>query len=178
MNTKKKPAVEQEVDDDVQNDAIIGKALKMSLGLAAVVGCVVLGIAAIAWFNRKPPEEIKTELVLPVRRKPPEIAKPAIPLANITEAAGIDWKHFNAMEGEKLLPEPWVAAFRFSILITMVIRTFCLWVANPGVGRARFRVTRGLCACMPMMDTQVHRRDRNGRAEDAHASHGRCGWRL
>ena len=94
-----------EADDDVQNDAIIGKALKMSLGLAAAVGCVVLGIASVAWLNRKAPEEKKTELVLPVKRKAPEVAKPPIPLENITEAAGIDWKHFNAMEGEKLLPE-------------------------------------------------------------------------
>lgn len=101
-----KPVVEsQAADDDVQNDAIIGKALKVSLGLAAAIGCIVLGIASVAYFNRKPPEEKKTELVLPVKRKAPEIAKPAIPFEDITQQSGIDWKHFNAMEGEKLLPE-------------------------------------------------------------------------
>ncbi len=104
MNTRKQ-VPSDDLDDDVQNDAVIGKALKISLGLAGAVGCVVLGIAAVAWLNRKPPEEKKTELVLPVKRKAPEVAKPAIPFANITAASGIDWKHFNAMEGEKLLPE-------------------------------------------------------------------------
>lgn len=77
----------------------------ISLGLAGLVGCVVLGAFSIAWLNRKPPEEKKTELVLPVKRKAPEIAKPAIPFENITASSGIDWQHFNAMEGEKLLPE-------------------------------------------------------------------------
>lgn len=105
MNKKKPQPVQSEADEDVQNDAIIGKALKISLGLAACVGCIALGIAGVAYLNRKPPEDKKTELVLPVKRKTPEIAKPSIPFENITESAGIDWKHFNAMEGEKLLPE-------------------------------------------------------------------------
>lgn len=64
-----------------------------------------LGHHGVAFLNRKPPEEKKTELASPVKRKAPEIAKPVIPFENITESAGIDWKHFNAMEGEKLLPE-------------------------------------------------------------------------
>lgn len=105
MNKKKPQPVQPDTDDDVQNDAIIGKALKVSLGLAACVGCIGLGIAGVAYINRQPPEETKTELVLPVKRKATEIAKPSIPFENITESAGIDWKHFNAMEGEKLLPE-------------------------------------------------------------------------
>ncbi len=50
-------------------------------------------------------EEKETELVLPIKRQAPKVAKPNLPLEDITTSSGIDWKHFNAMEGEKLLPE-------------------------------------------------------------------------
>lgn len=98
---------EQEYDesDQVQDDAIIGRALRISLGIAAAVGCVVLAIFLIASFNRKPPVEKTTALVLPAKRNTVSVIKPRIPLVDITASSGIDWKHFNAMEGEKLLPE-------------------------------------------------------------------------
>lgn len=104
----KAPAAEQDWESDedqVQDDAIIGRALRMSLGIAAAVGLVVLSIYAIAWFSREPAVEKSTALVLPERRSPVMVEKPRIPLTDITAASGIDWKHFNAMEGEKLLPE-------------------------------------------------------------------------
>src|SRR5687768_3507484 len=102
------PAKVQEIDNDedqVQDDAIIGRALRMSLGLAAAVGLIAFTIYAVAWFSREPIVEKSTALVLPERRNTVALPKPKMPLTDITAESGIDWKHFNAMEGEKLLPE-------------------------------------------------------------------------
>ncbi|MCC6507574.1 MAG: CRTAC1 family protein [Pirellulaceae bacterium] len=106
----RQPAGRQEVSedqagDDVQNDAIIGRALRISLGLVAVFGCLILAILAIAQLAKQPVAEKKTELVLPKERQAPTVTKPTISLVDITSESGIDWRHFNAMEGEKLLPE-------------------------------------------------------------------------
>jgi len=94
-----------ESDDLIQDDAIIGRALRLSLGLAAAVGCLVLFIAGLAWLNRPVPEDKKTELVLPEKRELAPVQKPQIPLVDITASSGVTWQHFNAMDGEKLLPE-------------------------------------------------------------------------
>lgn len=92
-------------EDQVQDDAVIGRALRVSLGLAAAVVLIGLAVYAVAWFSRKPVVEKSTALTLPERRSTVAVEKPKIPLVDITASSGIDWKHFNAMEGEKLLPE-------------------------------------------------------------------------
>ena len=107
MSKAKQNVAERELDDrdDVQDDAIIGKALMGSLVVLGVVGLVAGGIA-LAVFMRKPViEDRKTEVALPQTRAVEQVTLPKIPLTDITSAAGIDWTHVNGMEGEKLLPE-------------------------------------------------------------------------
>lgn len=93
-------------DSPEQDDAVIGRALRMSLGLAAAVACLGFVIAAVAWYSNRPTVKNKsTALVLPEQRDTVSVVKPHIPLADITATSGVQWQHFNAMEGEKLLPE-------------------------------------------------------------------------
>ena len=100
------PIDEQREDEEqAQDDAIIGRALRWSLGLAAVIACIGMAIAASAWFSRRPVKEKVTVLALPHKRETVSVVKPKLPFTDITASAGIDWRHFNAMEGEKLLPE-------------------------------------------------------------------------
>lgn len=75
------------------------------IGSGLVGAC--LAIVGIAWVARRPEETTKTHPVSvePDVRRPTTVLTPKIPLTDITASCGIDWQHFNAMEGEKLLPE-------------------------------------------------------------------------
>lgn len=103
----KKNEVEPDLDDreDIQDDAIIGKALAGSLIVLGIVGLVVGGIALAVYLRKPIVEDHKTEIALPQTRTVEQVILPKIPLTDITTEAGIDWKHVNGMEGEKLLPE-------------------------------------------------------------------------
>lgn len=107
MSKAKKIADDRELDDreDVQDDAVIGKALMGSVVVLGLVGAIA-GSIALAVYLRKPvAEDRKTEIALPQTRAVEQVVLPKIPLTDITAEAGIDWKHVNGMEGEKLLPE-------------------------------------------------------------------------
>lgn len=118
MSKQNRNVVEQEADDreDVQDDAIIGKALMGSIVVLGLVGVIVGGIALAVYFRKPVVEDRKTEIALPQKRAVEQVSLPKIPMADITAEAGIDWKHVNGMEGEKLLPETMgggVAVFDF-----------------------------------------------------------------
>ena len=86
------------------DDAIIGKAFRYSLGAFVVIGC---GIGLTVWALSRP------EPVAPPKENPDIVPAvyvaadkaPALPFADITDAAGIDFVHVNGAYGEKLLPE-------------------------------------------------------------------------
>ncbi len=107
MTSSKNSIAEQVQDDrdDVQDDAIIGKALFASLGVLGLVGLIAGGIAIVVYLQKPVVEDRKTEIALPQTRAVEQVVLPKIPLSDITTEAGIDWKHVNGMEGEKLLPE-------------------------------------------------------------------------
>jgi enediyne biosynthesis protein E4 len=118
MSKQNRDVVEQDADDreDVQDDAIIGKALTGSIVVLGLVGVIVGGIALAVYFRKPVVEDRKTEIALPQKRAVEQVSLPKIPMADITAEAGIDWKHVNGMEGEKLLPETMgggVAVFDF-----------------------------------------------------------------
>ncbi len=101
-----KPALDGDSNEDVQNDEVIGKALTISLAVIAGLAVIVGGGLAIAYFlAAEVAEERATEIALPSVRNVQQVALPAIPLADITQSAGLDWKHESGMQGEKLLPE-------------------------------------------------------------------------
>ncbi len=92
--------------DDVQNDEVIGRALKISF---IVILFAVVSIAcffAVRWLAGPDEEQnVETELTLPKVREVAEAQVPRLPLVDVTSEIGIDWKHESGREGEKLLPE-------------------------------------------------------------------------
>lgn len=102
-----KSSAESDNDDreDIQDDAIIGKALVGSLVVIGMVGLVAGAIAILVYMRKPAVEERVTEIAKPQTRAVDQTVLPQIPLVDITAEAGIDWKHVNGMEGEKLLPE-------------------------------------------------------------------------
>jgi enediyne biosynthesis protein E4 len=91
--------------EDVQDDAIIGKALMGSIFVLGLVGLIVGGIVLVLYLRKPVVEDRKTEIALPQTRTIQQVTFPKIPLTDITAESGVDWKHVNGMEGEKLLPE-------------------------------------------------------------------------
>ncbi len=92
--------------EDVENDEVIGVALRWSL--IAVVAITVLGLGAwglTRFWGQEEPEVVETEITLPKKRELATFEKPMVPLTDITSQSGIDWVHVSGMEGEKLLPE-------------------------------------------------------------------------
>ncbi len=92
-------------DPEERDDAIIGTALKWSLGVLIVLAAI--GGTAAWWLTRPepPPPVQETTLAAVEVRAAPQIEIPKTPFTDITKAAGIDFVHENGGTGEKLLPE-------------------------------------------------------------------------
>ncbi len=89
-----------------RDDAIIGTALKWSLGVMALAATIaaVLVIGPRFW-TPKPPPIAAAPVDPPQTRTAMQRDLPAMPLTDITAAAGITFHHENGAAGEKLLPE-------------------------------------------------------------------------
>jgi hypothetical protein len=91
--------------EEERDDAIIGVALRASLGVIViliVIGCV------IAYQLRQPKPaavEVKTVVSMPKIRSRPPAEAPTVTFVDITKAAGIDFIHESGAYGDKLLPE-------------------------------------------------------------------------
>lgn len=93
----------EEVDEE-PDDAVIGRALRGSLAVLLVV----LVIAAAAYFLTRgsgaaaPEQDIENAAPQAVAET---LDLPDVAFADVTQAAGIDFVHFNGATGDKLLPE-------------------------------------------------------------------------
>ena len=96
---------QHEIDHDVENDAVIGKAFRGSLILLAVL--IALGGGLWGWKNRAPvkEEEQITEISVPDISVQSSISIPQVFFQDITRESGIEFKHLNGAYGDKLLPE-------------------------------------------------------------------------
>ncbi|MCA9121138.1 MAG: CRTAC1 family protein [Planctomycetaceae bacterium] len=92
-------------ETEERDDAIIGKALRWSLLVFAIFGSLA-GVALYVLTRPAPPPPIKeTELATVQIRKAPQVQLPNIPFTDVTEEAGILFRHENGARGKKLLPE-------------------------------------------------------------------------
>ncbi|APZ91051.1 CRTAC1 family protein [Fuerstiella marisgermanici] len=92
-------------NDIPENDDVVGKAMKFSV----VVLALLASVAGIAYVMQQTEEiaapEKEEQSALPQERELPELQIPEIRFTDITQAAGIDFVHKNGAAGEKLLPE-------------------------------------------------------------------------
>ncbi|MGH7127566.1 MAG: CRTAC1 family protein, partial [Planctomycetaceae bacterium] len=88
------------------DDAIIVRALVISLAVFAAIALLAGGIAGGVWLfaDREPPPP-PTPSELPAVRDVEAVEIPALPFTDITREAGITFVHENGAAGEKLLPE-------------------------------------------------------------------------
>ena len=101
-------ANEPELEEEERDDAIIGKAVRITVIILAV-GAVVVGIGGwLVWKFGQEPAVVQAPAAppeLPEVREIPEVVLPQIPFADITDESGIDFVQENGAAGEKLLPE-------------------------------------------------------------------------
>jgi hypothetical protein len=95
-----------EIDTEERDDAVIGQAFRWSLAVVAGVAVMVGGVAFYLWATAKPAEVVTAAPVAPPQvREKPQLELPSIPFTDITESAGIRFRHESGAAGEKLLPE-------------------------------------------------------------------------
>src|SRR4051794_15790511 len=89
-------------DGDEADDQIIGKAFRWSL-LVIVIGGAAIGAAAV-WFNRQPPPAVvkQSPATLPRTRETLALEIPQVKFTDVTQTAGIDFRHTSGAYGEKL----------------------------------------------------------------------------
>ncbi|MDX1502605.1 MAG: VCBS repeat-containing protein, partial [Thermoanaerobaculia bacterium] len=86
------------------DDAVIGRAVKISLlALAALAAVVAVVYLALSGGEVEAPE-VSLEAAAPAVVET-EAEAPPVSFTDVTEAAGIDFVHHNGATGEKLLPE-------------------------------------------------------------------------
>ncbi len=97
--------VENEEELVANDDAAIGKALRVSLVVILLLVAVVSGLV-IFWNLPEPKVVVKPgETKGPEKRTTNVVALPEVKFTDITAPAGIDFKHCTGGYGEKLLPE-------------------------------------------------------------------------
>ncbi len=87
------------------DDAVIGRAFKVSL--VAAIALIATAAALLLVFSKKKavPVTRKTALAAPVAAKSAPVEIPQVPFLDITAASGIRFTHVNGAYGDKLLPE-------------------------------------------------------------------------
>jgi hypothetical protein len=96
------PNMEDEVERD---DAIIGRAFKISLAFIVFIGLIVIGATFYLMSPKAQLIAAPAKLEAPQVREMPAGKLPSVYLADVTEDAGVDFVHENGAAGEKLLPE-------------------------------------------------------------------------
>ena len=98
------PGHEYDPDELPQDDAVIGRALRISFAvLGAALAIAALVYALVRAGGGEEPESV-IEASAP-ERVVAEARAPDVRFTDVTAAAGVDFVHFNGARGEKLLPE-------------------------------------------------------------------------
>jgi len=150
MSQKKEDTVVRdgvEYEEVSHDDAVIGKALKVSAGVLVAAGAVG---GALWWLNTRPDEITeaqKSEVDAPVAVTR-DVVAPAVHFTDVTAEAGLTFVHQNGAEGDKLLPETMGGGSAFFDLENdgdsdLLLVNGCYW---PGSAKAANQPTQALYA--------------------------------
>ncbi|MEM1068602.1 MAG: CRTAC1 family protein [Planctomycetota bacterium] len=92
-------------DEDVQNDAVIGRAFRASLVVFVLLAIPVIGILIYLNLEEAETEATEVEVSLPTERVANENPIPQLSLTPVTLDCGVDFIHETGRYGDKLLPE-------------------------------------------------------------------------
>ncbi|MDA9776818.1 CRTAC1 family protein [Rubripirellula sp.] len=95
----------ENLDQDVENDAVIGTALRASLLVFVILAFPVILILLYFVLQSDEDQSTETAVTLPEVRQSNEEPPPALPMSDVTKVSGIRFVHESGKYGEKLLPE-------------------------------------------------------------------------
>lgn len=95
-------------EEDVQNDAIVGKAVRASLFVLVAIGAGIGAFFGVRSLLRKDVAPLPRRIVNVETRDLTVFDLPQLPFTDITESSGVSFVHDNALTGKKLLPETMV----------------------------------------------------------------------
>ncbi len=96
---------EDELGEEVEDDAIIAVYLRRSVFSVVAIAAVALVLYLLLARRGEAPDVAAIERAAPVEVARVETSYPVVRFTDVTAAAGIDFVHENGAEGEKLLPE-------------------------------------------------------------------------
>ncbi len=105
MSSAPEPLPPDSEETLVSDDAAIGRGLKWSVVVIAVLAVVGGGIWLFLGGGKSRTVTHVTQLAAPQVAARPVAAAPAAKFADVTAASGITFRHANGATGEKLLPE-------------------------------------------------------------------------
>ncbi len=91
--------------DDVENDAVIGSAFRVSLIVIMIAVIPLIGWLIFLNVKKKQATSTEAAVTLPEVRQANVVEIPSLPMADVTVESGIDFVHETGRYGEKLLPE-------------------------------------------------------------------------
>jgi hypothetical protein len=102
----RKPELDENDEELVANDdRAIGIALRVSLVAILFLVAIVSGVIYVVNLPPQAPAVVQSKTRPAQMRAALKVALPAVKFADITEAAGIKFRHVTGAYGEKLLPE-------------------------------------------------------------------------
>ena len=105
MQEEPKSVHDDEERADVQDDAVIGTALRTSLMFFVFAMIPVIAILAYLNLTKEKEETVQVEAIAPEGRKVDQTRLPELNMVDVTEESGVDFRHYAGKKGEKLLPE-------------------------------------------------------------------------
>jgi hypothetical protein len=106
LDPRRHPERAADADEDwvPEDDAVIGRAFRVSLYVAAAVAVVVFaGVGVVRLLGEDPVDRaIEADAPLQVERT---ASPPAVAFTDVTVESGVEFVHHNGAYGEKLLPE-------------------------------------------------------------------------
>ena len=102
------PTVEPENEPeevDVQDDAAIEKALRISLIVFIFAALPIIGLLVFLNLSGDDEEAVETDMQAPTERIVDASALPIIELTDVTAQSKVDFQHYAGKTGQKLLPE-------------------------------------------------------------------------
>lgn len=91
--------------EDVQNDAVIGSALRRSLIFIIFAMIPVIGLLMFLNLRKQDQVVIEIEPQAPTERIVDEAELPKVPMVDVTKESGVNFVHYAGKKGDKLLPE-------------------------------------------------------------------------
>lgn len=105
MTDSSAPQGDRDDSDDIQDDAVIGTALRRSLIFIIFAMIPLIGLLMFLNMRKEDDKVVEIEPQAPEVRIVDVEVLPQVPMVDVTQESGVDFTHYAGKKGDKLLPE-------------------------------------------------------------------------